>query len=203
MGSATARAHLEKPDELKAPLFRLLLNQLDAPRRWIVLDLGAASTPMLDLLSAYRCRVEIADLATHGAIDTINAQAQETFPLEAAVASLPPRGEEPVDVVLCWDMLNYLQPGALSALMQAIAERARPGALAHALIVYSDSSMPAQPGRWLPNAEAYLRNKNEGGTEIRAPRYSPEDLGRHMAPFAIERGMLLANGMQEFLFRLQ
>jgi len=36
-----------------------------------------------------------------------------------------------------------------------------------------------------------------------APRYSPEDLGQWMPAFSVERARLLANGMQEYLFRLR
>ena len=44
-------------------------------------------------------------------------------------------------------------------------------------------------------------NLGETGKRIDAPRYSPEELGDHMAGFAIDRARLLNNGMQEFLFR--
>jgi hypothetical protein len=87
--------------------------------------------------------------------------------------------------------------------MSVIAARARPGALAHALIVYSERSMPECPGRYLPAEESRLINRGAAAAEIAAPRYSPDDLRRIMGTFAIERAMLLGNGMQEFLFRLQ
>jgi hypothetical protein len=38
---------------------------------------------------------------------------------------------------------------------------------------------------------------------IEAPRYSPEFLGRIMRGVAIEHARLLANGMQEFVFRFR
>lgn len=201
MGSATARAPFEKPDALNAPLYRLVVDQLEAPRRWVILDLGAPSTPMLDVLSAFRSRVEIADLVGNDGIARLNTDALEGRPDASAV--LPGRGEEPIDIIFCWDMLNYLSPAAVAALMREIAARARPGTLAHGLIVYSDATMPATPGRWVPDGPGRLLNRNKGGAEVKAPRYSPESLGKIMEPFAIERGVLLANGMQEFLFRLQ
>jgi hypothetical protein len=40
------------------------------------------------------------------------------------------------------------------------------------------------------------------GRERPAPRYTPEDLARCMPRYSVERGRLLRNGMQEFLFRL-
>jgi hypothetical protein len=204
MGRATARAPMEKPAAaLNAPLFRLLVDQLDTTERRIILDLGAASTPMLSLLGRSRCRVEIADLASDGWLDRINAEAPADV-LATMAESLLPRheAEDAVDLVFCWDMLNYLKPEGVSALMAAIAARARPGTLAHALIVYSERSMPARPGRFIPSEDARLINRAAPGALIEAPRYSPEFLGKIMGRFKIEHARLLANGMQEFLFRL-
>lgn len=196
---------MEKPSALNAPLFRLLVDQLDAGGRHVILDLGAASTPMLSLLGRFRCRVDIADLASDGGIERMNAEADGEDLVARAQSLLPePRGDDDVlDLVLCWDLPNYLKPAALSALMAAIAAHARPNALAHALIVYSERSMPDRPGRFVPTEDLKLVNRGSPAAEIAAPRYSPDDLRRIMSGFAIERAMLLANGMQEFLFRLR
>ena len=50
MGRATARAARDTPEALNAPLFRQLAERFDETQRHVVLDLGAASTPMLSLL---------------------------------------------------------------------------------------------------------------------------------------------------------
>ncbi|MEX2125700.1 MAG: hypothetical protein WD795_17565 [Woeseia sp.] len=204
MGRATARAPMDKPEALNAPLFRRLVEQLDAARRRIVLDLGAVSTPMLSLLAGCRCRVDIADLASDGGIERMNTEAPRDVLVAMAESLLPrQRADDAVDLVFCWDIPNYLKPEAMSALMSVIAARARPGALAHALIVYSERSMPDRPGRFVPAEDLRLVNRAAPAAEIKAPRYSPEDLGRIMGRFKIEHARLLANGMQEFLFRLE
>ena len=205
MGRATARAPMDKPAAaLNAPLFRLLVEQLDTAGRHVVLDLGAASTPMLSLLGGSRCRVEIADLACDGGIGRINTEAAADALVTTAELLLPKhQSDDDVDLVFCWDMLNYLKPEAISALMNAIAARARPGALAHALIVYSERTMPDRPGRFVPTGDLKLVNHAAPAAAIEAPRYSPEFLGRIMSRFAIEHARLLGNGMQEFLFRLR
>jgi hypothetical protein len=205
MGRATAKAPMHKTAAaLNAPLFRLLADQLDSAGRRIVLDLGAASTPMLSMLGRSRCRVEIADLACDGSISRLNS-AEPADGLVAIAESLLPRHRagDFVDLVFCWDLLNSLKPEAISALMNAIAGRARPDTLAHALIVYSERSMPEQPGRFVPTEDWKLVDHAIPGSTAPAPRYSPEFLGRIMGGFAIESARLLANGMQEFLFRLK
>ncbi|HUD97749.1 MAG TPA: hypothetical protein VMO24_09410 [Woeseiaceae bacterium] len=204
MGRATAKAPIEAPAVLNAPLFRLLIDQLDSSGRRVILDLGAASTPLLALLGRSRCRVEIADVASDGGIGRVNTDAPADDRVRTAESLLPghlPGGA--VDLVFCWDLLNYLKPEAISALMNAIAARARPGTLVHALVVYSERSMPDRPGRFVPTEDLKLVNRVAPAAVIEAPRYSPEFLGRIMNGFVIDHARLLANGMQEFLFRLE
>lgn len=206
MGRATARAPIARTEALKAPLFRSLVEQLDGAGRRHILDLGAASTPMLALLGQSRCRVEIADLASDDGIGRMNVEDATREDLAAIAESLLPmhRGDEDaLDLVFCWDLPNYLKPQALSALMNAIAARARRGAIAHTLVVYSERTMPERPGRFVPTEDVMLVNRGGSTSEIAAPRYSPDDLRRIMGSFTIDRAMLLSNGMQEFLFRLQ
>jgi hypothetical protein len=199
LGAATARAEFDVPPTPHAPLFRSLIEGIDKARRVVVLDLGAAHSKTLELFSRYRCRIEIAD--ARGDIESLN-DVPEGRDLEAALAALLPRaGPDVLDIVLCWDLLNYLNKRALAALMAALAPRTRPGGLAHALIVYLESRMPARPGDYVPLQDFRLLNLGQSLAERAAPRYSPEDLKLCMPGFAIERGRLLGNGMQEFLFR--
>ncbi len=170
----------DSPAAIHAPLFQDLVAGLDATRRHVILDLGAASTAMLALLGRSRCHVEIADLAHFGGIDNLNRAEPGPALAEAAESVLPNRMTgDAIDFVFCWDLPNYLTLDAVSGLMGAIRRRARPGALAHALIFYADRDIT-----------------------LAAPRYSPEDLGKSMGGFMIDRARLLSNGMQEFLFRL-
>jgi hypothetical protein len=191
------------PAAFHAPLFHDLVKGLDETQRHVALDLGTASTEMLELLGRCRCRVEIVDLAYFGGIDQLSALETRAELATAADALVPdPWPGEPFDLVFCWDLPNYLTLDALSALMKAIASRARPGALAHALIVYAERQMGAQPGRYVPTAEAELIDTSTRQMSIDAPRYSPADLGDNVGGFVLDRARLLGNGMQEFLFRL-
>ena len=200
---ASPRVRLRSPAAFHAPLFQDLVAGLDATERHVVLDLGAASTAMLDLLSRSRCRVEIADLAHFGGTDILNTAEPGPALVDAAESLLPNRRpDDAIDLVFCWDLPNYLSLNALSALMDAIGCRARPGALAHALIFYAERDMKEHPGRFVPTADGELIDHSAPSAAIAAPRYSPEDLGKSMGGFVIDRARLLSNGMQEFLFRL-
>ena len=195
---------MDKPAALNAPLFQQLIEQLDARGRSVILDLGAASTPMLAVLGRSRCLVEIADLACDDAIERLNAEERPDMRVTLAESLLPRhQAGADVDFVFCWDILNYFKPEAITALMRAIVARARPGTRAHALIAYSDKTMPDRPGRFVPTEDLKLVNRTTPAAETAAPRYSPEYLRRIMRGLEIEHARLLANGMQEFLFRVK
>ena len=194
----------DSPVAFHTPLLHNLVANLNATQRHVVLELGAASTPMLALLGQSRCRVEIVDLAHFGGIERLNTTEPRPLLTSAANALLPKqRCNDEFDLVFCWDLPNYLTLDALSVLMKNIADRARPGAIAHALIYYSEPDMPEHPGRFLPTLDgSELINSSTAQPMISAPRYSPEDLNMRMGGFEIDRARLLSNGMQEFLFRL-
>lgn len=194
----------EPTSAFHAPLFHDLVAGLDVDERHDVLDLGAASTSTLALLGRSRCRVEIADLAHFGGINRLNSAEPGPELASAAESLLPNRlSGDAIELVFCWDLLNYLTLDSLNALMVAIGRRARPGALAHALICYADRDMKEQPGRLVPIENGELIDRTHTGAMIAAPRYSPEDLDNNMGDFVIDRARLLGNGMQEFLFRLE
>lgn len=194
-------ASVSGAEALNAPLFASLLEQLhQAEQRCVVLDLGPARTETIAVFGQFRSRLDIADIAD--GVERL-ADELELDELQRRIeAMLPPPQEERANVILCWDLLNYVNRQALAALMTAVAERARPGAYAHALIAYSSSTMSARPGCYVPLDEQRLVNLAPAQAERPSPRYSPEDLTNCMPRYRVERARLLRNGMQEFLFRL-
>ena len=184
---------------VNAPLFRRLLESQSAERRAVVLDLGPARMETVALFSQFRCRLEFADLGD--SLDQLNGEADPLLLRQKAESLLPRRRQEAADIVLCWDLLNYLQRPALMTLMARVAARSRPGTLLHALIVYSAPRMPARPDRYAALPDGRLIIQRTTGAECAAPRYTPEDLRHCLPDYTVETAMLLKNGMQEFLLR--
>jgi hypothetical protein len=185
---------------LNAPLFRTLLERLGEDRRAIVLDLGSARTETIALFGRFRCRLDIADLTA--GLARLGEDAAPDELRAATEALLPAPRQEPADVVLCWDLLNYLTRPALEAVMACVAARAQPGTLVHALIAYAATRMPTRPNRIVALDDQHLSFTPVTAETRPAPRYTPEDLTGCMPDYEMVRGMLLRNGMQEFLFRL-
>ncbi len=188
------------PEALNAPLFHSLIQRMEGGGRWIVLDLGAARSATIRTFGRFRCRLDVVELAE--GLETLRGESDQRLLRQRVEGLLLPRGAESVDMVLCWDLINYLSQPALTAVMECIAARCKSGALAHGLIYYSTRTMPDKPGCFEPVDDLRLANVAAGGAERPSPRYSPEDLARCMPRYTVERGRLLRNGMQEFLFRL-
>ena len=192
-------AEFAKPATFNAPLFRSVAERLDTGGRWVLLDLGAAHRQSVAFFNQYHCHLDVADLGE--GLPELNAETDPGRLELAAEALLPMRHDEPTDIVLCWDVLNYLERPALTAMISRLADRARPGTLVHALIVYSDKYMPAQPGNYIPLDDCTLFDLSAYHDERPAPRYTPVDLQACFKGYVMDRAVLLSNGMQEFLFR--
>ena len=176
------------------------MQRLQSGGRWVVLDLGAVHSATIREFGRFRCRLEFVELAD--GLDALNGEIDPRRIRQRADALLPARRGEPTDVVLCWDLINYLNQPALTAVMECIALRCKRGALAHGLVYYSAKVDAGTAEHVRARRRSTHRAAPTPGRERPAPRYSPEDLARCMPRYSVERGRLLRNGMQEFLFKL-
>lgn len=189
------------PEPVRAPLFAMAVESFEDDRRHIVLDLGRARAGTVDLFSAYRCRLDIVDLP--GQLDRLPLESDDPQSVERWLDGLlPPQRGESVDLVLCWNLLNYLPAAVIEALGRRLADRASPHARLHALIEYSATRMPAAPSSFAPSGmELFADPTDKAGEDVPAPRYSPKELEKRLPGFASEKTVLLGNGMQEYLYR--
>ncbi len=202
MATATAE-RMPEPErlELRVPLFESAIGALEDEQRHVVLDLGVVRSGTVSLLNGRRCRLDVMAI-TAGAGSGLDRLEPEAF--SALVqAALPPAGEERGDLVLCWNLFNYLSTDQIGITVAALAPRCRPGARLHALIEYSARTMPATPLSFSPAGPGTLDAVVADDEPVPAPRYGARDLEQCMPGFTHERTMLLGGGMQEYLFRRQ
>lgn len=199
MGAAAHRVQGDAPTTVRCPLFESMVGGFDDDRRHVVCDLGPARSGTVALLGRFRCRLEI--LSLPHLLPTL-LTCETAAEVEALVRTrLPHDAEEPVDALLCWNLLNYLTPAIIAPLMRVLAERLAPGGLVHALIEYSAAQMPGQPARIAPSGPGELLIEPDDAAPCPAPRYALGALEKCLPGLKSERAMLLGNGMQEYLFR--
>ena len=92
------------------------VGRFGAPRRQQLIG-ALANAPRIDLavqrietvreLGKFRCRLEFVELAD--GLDSLNGEIDPRRIRQTADALLPPRRTEQTDIVLCWDLINYLR----------------------------------------------------------------------------------------------
>jgi hypothetical protein len=187
-------------EALSVSLLQDLERRLAEGRRTVILDLGAASGDTLAFLQPFACRLVVADAGASLAalVDADPQQAAERLP-----ALIPDNGDEPIDWVLCWDLLNYLSRPLLAVMSRRLAQVTRPGAFAHALMDPNAPLLPAWPARYgIETAGRLSRRGQEGALNRAAARHTPWDLERYGGNLAVERSVMLRSGLQEYLLRI-
>lgn len=199
MGAAAQSAHGAASVTVRCPLFESIIERFDVERRIVVCDLGAARRGTVALFGEFRCRLEI--LALPDLLAPLKACESPREAEELVRDRVPSGSDEPIDAMLCWNLLNYLSPELIAAVMAVLAGRLASGGFAHALIEYSSLQMPARPGVISPNGAGQLLIESDDDNLCPAPRYSLGALEKCLSGLKSERAMLLGNGMQEYLFR--
>lgn len=213
MSHAAAIIQDEGPQRLRAPLLARLMSEVANNERVVVLNLGGCTHGLVNMLSDYQACLHVVDLSSQmTVIRQLDRDAPEATKAVAAALDtmLPDLRDEPADLLLCWNLLNYLDTMALQGLAAALSSRVRSTARMHAVMEYAREHMPAEPPVWMPDvsaastAEAQVDHAlvhSAGSTSTTAPRYTPRHLESLLTGFSIDATMLLSNGMQEHLLR--
>lgn len=192
-----------------SPLLVTLTERLAAQERCQVLDLGPAIGANVAFFGELHCRLHIADcaaplLALQDRLAQEHAAGEaEGVALDLELARvLPLECDQPLDAILVWDLLNYLDRPLLKALLAHLAPAVSGDTWLHGYIC-SRRDMAARPGRYRLTPEGRLA-VTAGSAERRAcPAYTQPDLRSLMPQFGVARSTLLPSGMQEYLFRGQ
>jgi hypothetical protein len=187
-------------NETSSPLFRSLLDRMDEHRRYEILDLGAATPSNIDFFGHYHCRLHIADCLNQLVALKSGEQVTEAQIRQRVKGMLPPHEDLRFDVVLAWDVLNYLDKPVLSALMEDLATSVDRDTQLHAY-VYPRQTMPTRPSRFRIFPDGALQIEPGSQELCPSPCYRQPELEKMMPNLVVQRSVLLKNGIQEYLFR--
>lgn len=190
------RGHARRPVDFRAHALEMALARLDGTRRHEVLDLGAACEANVGFFSGYRCRVHIADLWADRSAES--GPGEEAGRQTVAALAFVPSAVR-FDLVLSWDLLQYLDEAQATRLVEAIRARCAPEAMLHAA-VFTGERLGAHPGT------ARIRAANRVGFTPAAepgglnPCRGAAQFGRRLTGFRLRHSFLAAGAMQEYLF---
>ena len=186
------------------PVFRslglgALLQQLEEGRLYSILDLGPARPGNLDFWAPTARRICFEDYyCTWAAKGFVKPEEGGSyFPLLAKLLSF--REDARFDIVLAWDIFNYLDHDHVCALVEYIGRSCPPGAILLAL-VSSAVMIPARPTVFQIRDREHLSYENSSPIMKPSPRYQPRDVARMIPGFPVMNSFLLRHGIQEYLF---
>jgi hypothetical protein len=188
-------------EPFSSPLLCEVVAQFDDATRHVILEPGMISSDILTLLQGKRCRILVSNASQ--VLSVLSEQSQDfEFLLQEVQKLIGNAGAEKVDTVLCWDLLNYLSLPLLKAFATHLAAIMTPTGEVHAYIHSADAKMAQHPQRFSITGEDRVVRLDHDPAVRKTPRYSYSDLEKHAIGLHVERSMLLRNGMQEYLLRM-
>jgi len=182
------------PDIHKSLALTALLESMRRKGQGLrILDLGSAVGGNVEFLSQLGCKLHIADLYASRSTSVEGEELGQEFFEQL----FPP--DTRFDVVLAWDLFNYLQRKEMARLGVLLRRNCRPGALIFALM-WIQKQIPAQPIRFRIQENGQLVYERRTALERPGPRYPPAEITGLLKGFQVDRSFLLRHGIQESLF---
>jgi hypothetical protein len=186
--------------ETNSPVFATLIDTMGKRANWVILDLGPARSANLELMSRFRCRLFIEDaheLISSFTGDSVADNAALLNWLEQWTADTDYAS---IDVVLAWDIFNYLDARLCKTFVDHVTPLLKPGAHFY-LLIYSQKVMPALPMQFKALSADKMECKPLTRATRPSPRFNQTDIKKHLQEFSVSKSVLLRNGMQEYLLK--
>ncbi len=179
-----------------APGFEVATGALDTGSRCKVLDLGSALPENVEYLAGFASYVQIIDWCSWGSSNhQIEASGYERL---NTLQNLLAEHRKSFDLVLLWDLLNYLPVDRARRVIRSVAELCRPGARIHA-IVYAIDTMPELPNRYRVVTGDRLAYELQTSELRGAPKLPPATVEKLLEGFGVEHSFVLQHGVHEFV----
>ena len=170
-----------------------------------ILELGPVRSVNVQFWSRFSPSIFIADLRSSLPLPVSHSEDPENpeefvSPDWQSLLGLP--AGHTYDVILAWDLLNYLELPAVSSLIEYLKPFCRRGAVFFALI-FDQKQMPDKITVYRIADESHLKY-DCAGKEMRAcPRHQPRALTLVMSGFRTADSFRLKNGIVEYLFEYE
>ena len=189
----------EQPVRQTSLGLKALINRLDPERKYNLLDLGPACGQNVDFFSQFSGKIYIADLhRTLNSFDYLSPEDGISF--ESVFHYLLPYEKATrFDVILVWDLFNYLERREFIHLIRHLSHFCATGTLILAHIS-TRKSIPDRPLAYRVIDQQTLSCGLSTSVMCQCPRYQETDLRLMMPGFRVRNSFLLRNGFKEYLF---
>ena len=187
-----------------------------------ILDLGPAAGGTVSFFSQFRCRLTCwyvsAQLHDSGVsipesvpesiqessnVDSIDADAGDSGSSDSdqmdrltALFTIPLK--EPLDLLLSWELFNYIDLGSLKQLVPILADMVKVGGVIHGISAAGVRGAMFPPAYSVLSATSFLRMQERDAHRSPGELYQHQ-LQRIFKPFRLNRTILLRNGLHEYV----
>jgi len=198
----------KKPDVIADSVFHTnvlghLLETTSAEERPEILDLGRLSLTNIEFFAERGFRVYVEEvwplLDADGAEDEEEVRHRQLSCIEAA-ENLS-YGRHKFDAVLCWDIVDYLNPQVAKVFVNKISTAVKPRGVVMGLF---NSVLPADANHYCSYRildEAYIQIENVASEKVLRTLYENREVSKLFEEFDVVRSYLLANSIREMLLQ--
>ena len=187
--SEDAEEALPAPVERAAPGVAALLDGLTADGGLSVLDLGSASESSFRLYAQYARRIRFADIRCHSS---------SPRGLPGRLEALGPDSRGHFDLVLAWNVLDWLGKDDRSALVERLVQLTTPEAKLYVLVDASEAPTAYPLSFTLLERDRVLQQP-VGPSKPTHPQLLPAEVERLLMPFRVSQGFWLRQGWREYV----
>jgi hypothetical protein len=165
-----------------------------------ILELGPALGGNITFWSRFSDSIHVADLRSSLPLTIPLRETEDeerTEPQWDRLLELP-EGRR-FDVILTWDLLNYLELAAVASLIDYLNRFCRSGSILFTLI-FDKQSMPEKPTIYRIVDEEHLSYEISSEKVVACPRHQPRTLACMIPAFSTSNSFRLRNGVIEYLF---
>lgn len=176
---------------------REMFASLEALPRSQVLDLGPVWRSNIRFLSQYPCKVFIEDL--------YRCMRENPFHTPVANANNPVEFLQSYpentcfDVILVWDLFDYLNAGQIQALMEHLAPYSRKGTRLFA-VTSTAKEIPVTPSSFRIIDASALNYEASTSEKMPGPGFNQTSLNRLLKDYRLIRAFRMSSGVEETLF---
>ncbi|UTW45993.1 hypothetical protein KFE80_03580 [bacterium SCSIO 12696] len=202
---ATTNSEALLPEQ-QSQLFARLTETLPGDRPFSVLDVGPGVADTVTFFADYRCQLHFADLFSDlpapipEGEDLTEQQKQNHYQqyFSELLSFLPDTSS--IDLILFWDLFNYMNGTAIAGLAMALAPHLHSGTKGHGFVQRDRQKVPPEYSYGVRSATSLLAKPL---TRENLPRHchGQSSLERQLHSLKIDRGVLMLDGRLEFVLR--
>lgn len=197
--------HIESPDKkhsnqqvINCPALTSLFQGFSDDQKYRILDLGKANGANVTFFSSLRCKLFVGEVMP-AILSYQRSLTDDDQPSLMLPNILDLDDLFDLNLVLCWDILNYLDTRLFDHFREFLHRIITNGGSLHAF-VYTHKTMPTLPGNYQILDTGQMNVVHSVNSVTPAPRYGQRELEKLLPGFTVKQTRLLQTGVQEYLF---